>query len=886
MGYKTASAERTQAQSTVSSSVATFNNPDGTGFGVSSTSLNVNTIRQFSVVPGESSQSSTTVGGLLISNLYITDSEYVNLDDTAVGTSGGYVKLIGTNFQANAKIYFNNSTIANNVVNSTEIHAVIPAASIGNYPIYIFNPDGSGSIWEQGLDVSGFPTWTQTSYTSTSLTVNVQLLASGDGPLTYASQQGSSLPSGVSLSSSGVLTGDIAAEGTYTFTVVANDADNQSTQQEITLTVTLQDPEFEYTTLLLSGNGTNNSNNSVFLDSSTNNFAITRNGNATQGTFTPFSLAGWGNYFDGTGDYLSIAAANALWTAANSFTIEMWVKIDSLASNRVFFARDANSSGTGTRGLTIAALSTGALQVFYSVNGTSEATTASSTGIITTSGWYHVAFVKNGSACNLYLNGSSVISFTAATIASPAAQISYIGALTGSTAFMLGHISNFRVVNGTAVYTGAFTPPTSPLTAITNTTLLTCQSNRLIDNSTNNFTLTKAGDVIVSNFSPFSPTDVYSTSLVGGSAYFDGTGDYLTVADNDALDAFTDFTVEGWIYLTASTAGVQSVITKGASGIFQPYYFWISSARALNFSSSSTGASHDISNGTTLGTIALNTWYHIAASRSGSSLRLFLNGSLITTITNSSTLMNSTRTVGIGGRGDGTELFNGYISSVRLVKGTAVYTAAFTPPTAPVTNISNTSLLLNFTNAGIFDATSKAVLETAADAKISTAQSKFGGSSIVFDGSGDYLNVPGSPNYDFGTGNFTLEFWMYQVSSTGTQVILDAWNNAPTRFLVRTNGTSLQFFATPGNTSYTLPALNTWYHVAAVRNGSTFTLYVDGVSRGTFSSAATLTASTALWTISRGAETYNGYLSDIRVTKGYARYTANFTPPTSAFRIR
>jgi hypothetical protein len=193
---------------------------------------------------------------------------------------------------------------------------------------------------------------------------------------------------------------------------------------------------------------------------------------------------------------------------------------------------------------------------------------------------------------------------------------------------------------------------------------------------------------------------------------------------------------------------------------------------------------------------------------------------------------------------------------------------------------------LNFTNAGIFDATSKSVLETAADAKISTAQSKFGGSSIVFDGSGDYLNVPGSPNYDFGTGNFTLEFWMYQVSSTGTQVILDAWNNTPTRFLVRTNGTSLQFFTTPGNTSYTLPAINTWYHVACVRNGSTFTLYVDGVNRGTFSSAATITASTALWTISRGAETYNGYLSDIRVTKGYARYTANFTPPTSALRIR
>ena len=65
------------------------------------------------------------------------------------------------------------------------------------------------------------------------------------------------------------------------------------------------DPYFEYTTLLLPGNGTNGAQNNTFLDSSTNNFTITRNGNTTQGTFSPFSQTGWGNYFDGTGDYLT-----------------------------------------------------------------------------------------------------------------------------------------------------------------------------------------------------------------------------------------------------------------------------------------------------------------------------------------------------------------------------------------------------------------------------------------------------------------------------------------------------------------------------------------------------------------------------------------------------
>jgi hypothetical protein len=66
------------------------------------------------------------------------------------------------------------------------------------------------------------------------------------------------------------------------------------------------DPNFNQTTLLLHGDGTNGAQNNTFLDSSTNTFTITRNGNTTQGTFSPFSLPNgeWSNYFDGSGDYL------------------------------------------------------------------------------------------------------------------------------------------------------------------------------------------------------------------------------------------------------------------------------------------------------------------------------------------------------------------------------------------------------------------------------------------------------------------------------------------------------------------------------------------------------------------------------------------------------
>ena len=84
------------------------------------------------------------------------------------------------------------------------------------------------------------------------------------------------------------------------------------------------DPYFYYNTLLLPGNGTNGGQNNTFLDSSSNNFTITRNGNTTQGTFSPFSQTGWSNYFDGSGDSLSLSST-ALNLGSNNFTVEAWV---------------------------------------------------------------------------------------------------------------------------------------------------------------------------------------------------------------------------------------------------------------------------------------------------------------------------------------------------------------------------------------------------------------------------------------------------------------------------------------------------------------------------------------------------------------------------------
>jgi len=184
----------------------------------------------------------------------------------------------------------------------------------------------------------------------------------------------------------------------------------------------------------------------------------------------------------------------------------------------------------------------------------------------------------------------------------------------------------------------------------------------------------------------------------GWSNFFDGTGDYLTIADDPAFEVSGDFTVEAWFYMTNTPATFGCIVTKGASGIYQPYYFFINSSRTLLFYSSSNGTSWNVASAVSLGTILPEKWYHVAVSRSGTDMRLFLDGALITTITNGDPLFDNTRAVAVGGRSDGTEIFTGYITDVRIVNGTAVYTSAFTPPTEPLTAISNTVLLTSQSN--------------------------------------------------------------------------------------------------------------------------------------------------------------------------------------------
>ena len=658
----------------------------------------------------------------------------------------------------------------------------------------------------------------------------------------------------------------------------------------------LPDPYFNYVTMLLHGDGTNGAQNNTFLDSSTNNFSITRNGNTTQGSFSPYG-SNWSNYFGGvSGNYLAPqSATSSVAFGTGNFTFECWLNADSTSGNN--FVLDARSSGTQNNLCFL--IQNGSWLWQYAGSGI----ISTSSGMITVGTWNHIAFVRNSGTLSLYVNGSLITSVSDSTNYAAAAAAGRPGIAGGgfnTTEIFKGYISNLRIVVGTAVYTSAFTPSTTPLTAIANTSLLTCQSNRFIDNSTNAFAITVNGTPSVQRFSPFSPTAAYSTSTIGGSGYFDGSGDWLSVADGSWITLGTNnFTAECWIYNTSSTGASQYICGQGATlASSVSFELYLTSSRTL------TGGIYVGSQkyATSTGAIPLNAWTHVALVRDGGNIRIYINGVQdgVNATAGSSSVVDQPYqfSIGRGGEYNGS-YFVGNISDYRFINGTCLYPngTTFTPPTAPLTAVSNTQLLCNMTNGAIFDNAMMNNLETVGNAQISTSVVKFGTGSMAFDGTGDYLVAPSSVNWDFGTGNFTVEFWI-NFSSLTNNAIVGKWGSGSGKYawIVQRNGTNLIFYT--GNngtlgTQFTFswsPSTSTWYHVAITRSGTSLRAFVNGSQIGTTQTTSdSLTASGAFCCIGENldfggqSQFINGYVDDLRITKGYARYTANFTPPTAAF---
>jgi len=642
-----------------------------------------------------------------------------------------------------------------------------------------------------------------------------------------------------------------------------------------------KDPQFNYVTMLLHGNGTNGAQNNTFVDSSTNNFTITRNGNTTQGTFSPYG-SNWSNYFDGTSNsnYLSIPR---LLDSNVDITLECWINMSAAEPAAGAYIAAQFVSGGADRTLFIVSSNVLALQI-----GSTFVTGTIPIGI---GKWNHVAWVRSGNSTNnwsIYVNGvrDGQMTYTGTYQNTPFT----IGATNNlaSTQFP-GYISNLRLLKGTALYSGSsFTPPTAPLTAITNTVLLTCADNRFIDDSSSPKTITVNGSPSVQRFSPFSPTSAYSTSVIGGSGYFDGTGDYLSAGSSISLSG--DFTVEGWIYRTTASGNGNYVFGLGNDTFSGGATFFVDTSGYLRIY---TSQAHLLAG--TSGLAQLNSWNHIAFVRSSNTLRAYLNGVQVDSASWSATISGTAYiNAELNGNPTATVYFGsaGYISNSRIGT-TAVYTTAFTPPTAPLTAITGTQLLLSYTNAGILDNAMMNDLETVGNAQISTSVKKYGTGSLYFDGTGDWMFAPDSPSWDFGTGDFTLEGWIYPTTSSSVRVLWSAFSDSGDNgwSFELTSSDKLTFYAEGAYrvTSTSSVSANTWTHIAVSRSGSSLKLFINGTTDGTATNSTDISGSTAKLTIAAtpsGTVPFTGYIDELRITKGYARYTATFTPPTAPFPDR
>jgi len=628
------------------------------------------------------------------------------------------------------------------------------------------------------------------------------------------------------------------------------------------------------------------SQNINFIDSSPNEFIVTKNGNTTQGTFSPFSPTGWSNQFNGTA--LILPSSSALNAGTGNFTIEAWV----------YPISGGYLTGT-TNGVLLFAPSSD--DGFIRLGRENQAFDVSVNAGLVKNRWQHVAISRSGTTVYVFLDG--ILKGTGSSSQSYTLSSAYIGM--GGTNYV-GYASNFRFVVGTALYTADFPVPTAPLTAVSGTALLTCQSNRFRDNSPNNFTFTTSGSPSVQAFSPFAPANAVSPLVTGGSGYFDGTGDYLnTPTGQTQLTLGTDsFTIEGWFYAPTQVRSNGTIFASNSSTTY-------TNAILFQLSSSAATAAELAMGGSILKTsiaVVPNQWNHFVIQRTApSTMQMWMNGNEVTGVSGSSANLsdNGWR---IGFWAVTGNDFTGYISDFRITKGSALYSGSVIPvPTAPLRAASNTSLLLNFTNGAAVDATGKNVVESVGTAQLSTKVTKFAGTgSGYFDASVAYQTIPNTAGLIALPGDFTLELWAYRLDATNNTYFCVFGNQAAGNngFLFWVTGGSANAIRFYSNGAFVMSGannavpLNQWTHIALVRSGTAannMRCYIDGVE----DTAARATNTTAFVGVSGnglaiGTE-YSGsfsgtraafYYSNYRLTK-YARYTANFNTnlPTGPFPI-
>ena len=405
-------------------------------------------------------------------------------------------------------------------------------------------------------------------------------------------------------------------------------------------------------------------------------------------------------FFDGNGDHLDVPLSDDFKFGAGDFTIETWIYLVE-AKDQAIFGTNLSSSNQGYE---LDVFTNGSIR-FYSGNGSAYNYGAlgleSSAGVVPQQTWTHIVASRQGGTLRLFVNGVLSVSNTSfthtITDSTIAPDIGNDGRSTGTSYHLHGYISNLRICKGHAVYTGNFTVPTRELpvhkappkgvvfpAADNITTLLACQSSTdATADSSGRHIITAAGDATAADANPglFRKTNITSTTTENtGSVFFDGTDDRLDIASSTDFRIADSNTFECWINYNSLPGnnlflGVESSYWvgynhTGVGGASNKFVFTIYNGSSWQAVSSST-------------TPVVGTWYHLAAIKDGTSLKMFINGALENTTTMSGTaaVVNDFFNIGKWDQASAGQGVNGYLSNVRVCKGHAVYKSNFVVPT-------------------------------------------------------------------------------------------------------------------------------------------------------------------------------------------------------------
>jgi len=426
-------------------------------------------------------------------------------------------------------------------------------------------------------------------------------------------------------------------------------------------------------------------------------------------------------------------------------------------------------------------------------------------------------------------------------------------------------------------------------------------NSNITDASSNAISFTTHGDPNLGSLSPYvdSAGDIpsgYDPDSHAGSVYLDGTGDTYSSTASNTHRPSGDFTIECWIklYTIIDTSGIFTIgntSNNNANIAVRPKSsgglgFWVN-----GFSSETTTA------GSLLST---DTWYHVALVRNGSTNTLYLDGTSVASNSNTPSFSGTTY-IAIGRKyGDNTsiELMKGYMSDFRYTKS-AVYTSSFTPPTTGLSS-GSAYVHLPLNDARLYDGSTKHNILLFGSPTVDTSIKKFGTGSIDFgSSSSNYIHLYNGElsktgtTLQTGTGDFTLEWWMYCNSGTGRSlrvahktgyiIIADTTNTYGVMNTVGAGDITVGY-TNIIDASSSITA-QTWTYCALVRSSGTYTLY-QGTSGSVTNVGSSSTGGTDNFTISEWGRTdqglaMNGYLDDIRFTKGVARTITSV--PSSAF---